>query len=366
MVRPPLVPGRAANVSEALLTPRHARFWALVLGGMYTVFAVAHAVSIPDPGGEWMLLGCLVAVAAYLLAWFLSPRHPNDEAGLERQLGYMFTIAALLGGLDVTVGGSSLEVIHPVMVMVLTGAVVYRSGTIAAVILTSILGVVGGALRRPDDEMWLGAAAFVLGAVGVTVALHVDRAESGRRLREAWSRLQDQAVLDPLTGLANRRGFLLLGEQLLSRARRDRIPLALVFIDIDRLKLINDQYGHAVGDQVIKAAGRELRRACRDGDVVARLGGDEFAVLAYNITAANLPRIVERLHRSLTGLISHVKGDLKWTASVGVAPVIRVDPGSLEQAVASADRQMYIDKRARRGEPGAPPARVTPPPPTEH
>lgn len=367
---PPFPPSnRSRDYSEALVTPDHVRFWSLVLGGMYAVVAVAQPVLQVSADSGWVFIACVVASVTFLVAWAAQPLYPTDEAGLERQLGFMFTIAAMIAALDTALGLSALEVVHPVLVMTLTGAVVYRSDTVAVVILTAVLGLAGGALRQPEDPLWPGAAAFLFGAVGVTLALHFDRLQSGRRMREAWSRLRDQAVLDPLTGLANRRGFMMLGEQLLSRSRRDGSPLALVFIDIDKLKHINDHYGHAMGDQVIKAAGQEIRRCCRDGDVVARLGGDEFAVLAHNISPANLPKMVDRMRRQVTGLIAHKRGDLQWTASVGVVPVTRTDPGTLELAVASADRKMYADKRARRGEPiadsepSSPRARPIPPSP---
>lgn len=349
---PPIPPSkRNRDYSEALVTPDHVRFWSLVLGGMYAVVAVAQPALKVSMESGWVFLACLIASGTFLIAGAVQPRYPSEEAELERQLGFMFTIAAMVAALDTALGASALEVVHPVLTMTLTGAVVYRSDTVAVVILTAVLGLAAGALRQPEDPLWPGAAAFLFGGVGVTLALHYDRLQSGHRLREAWSRLRDQAVLDPLTGLANRRGFMMLGEQLLSRSRRDGTPLALVFVDIDKLKYINDHYGHAMGDQVIKAAGQEIRRCCRDGDVVARLGGDEFAVLAHNISAASLPRMVERLRRQVTGLIAHSKGDLRWTASVGVVPVSRTDTGTLEQAVASADRKMYADKKARRGEP---------------
>ena len=87
------------------------------------------------------------------------------------------------------------------------------------------------------------------------------------------------AVRDELTGLTNRRGFLTLADQQLKLALREKLPLLLVFIDMDGLKAINDKLGHAVGDRALVDLGDVIRETFRESDVIGRLGGDEFVAL---------------------------------------------------------------------------------------
>lgn len=102
-----------------------------------------------------------------------------------------------------------------------------------------------------------------------------------------------------VTGLYNRRGFLMLADGHLALAQRHHRAFSLLFADLDYLKSINDQYGHAAGDRALIAAARILRQAYRSADVVARLGGDEFVVFPLEVTADAVPALVARLHQHL-------------------------------------------------------------------
>src|SRR5204862_6902277 len=98
-------------------------------------------------------------------------------------------------------------------------------------------------------------------------------------LKETLEREQLRAHRDDLTGLYNRRAFVELGKAELARARRYNHPMAVAFIDVDDFKLINDHFGHEVGDELLKTVGRTLSHSLRSTDLIARLGGDEFIVL---------------------------------------------------------------------------------------
>jgi diguanylate cyclase (GGDEF)-like protein len=142
-----------------------------------------------------------------------------------------------------------------------------------------------------DDE--LGRLAMQEGAQDYLVKGQVDGRMLRRSLRYAIERqgvrlqLQSQSLNDDLTGLHNRRGFLVLAEQQLKVARRNRTPFLLLFLDLDGLKYINDTFGHAEGNRAIAEAANVLQTAST-GDIIARLGGDEFTALA--ITAAGRTR----------------------------------------------------------------------------
>lgn len=184
------------------------------------------------------------------------------------------------------------------------------------------------------------------------VAIDVTR----QMLRE--DELAHLAMVDELTGLYNRRGFLLLGEHELRAARRRKTRLAAFFIDIDGLKQINDTRGHAKGNQYILETVAILRKEFRESDVIGRLGGDEFAVLASDIrggAAALKKRLSARLQRARPG-----GDDARLSASIGVADCAPAG-ATLADLLAAADRAMYRDKlgRARRAAP-PPQARARP------
>src|SRR5438093_3775492 len=161
---------------------------------------------------------------------------------------------------------------------------------------------------------------LALAAVAARFWLRARRAERelvvrGRRQRELVSEMVQLAERDPLTGLANRRAF----DRELRQLSASGAPGALVVIDLDGFKQVNDRFGHQRGDAVLRDVGRELRRRVRAGDVVARLGGDEFAVV---LRGAN-PERAEAVGADLRRGVREVSGALPLRvpvdASVGIA-----------------------------------------------
>jgi diguanylate cyclase (GGDEF)-like protein/PAS domain S-box-containing protein len=138
--------------------------------------------------------------------------------------------------------------------------------------------------------------------------------------RELQEQLRLQALFDPLTGLANRAFFHEQLEHAVSMRTENEPSTAVVFIDLDEFKQINDQYGHSVGDEVLATLGQRLKSVIRGGDSVARLGGDEFAVLITAVTEPAEPAIVaERLLEQITAPIEVAGRQLSLTASIGIA-----------------------------------------------
>jgi diguanylate cyclase (GGDEF)-like protein len=176
--------------------------------------------------------------------------------------------------------------------------------------------------------------------------LSAELASALKRIEE----LQASAETDFLLGIPNRRGF----ERELNRAvayiKRYEASGALIVLDVDRLKPINDAFGHAAGDQVLRAIADLLTRRVRSSDLVARLGGDEFALLLWNLSetdarakAAALEDAIDRLTFVFDGR-SVVAG-----ASAGIAILdARAEAG---HALEEADRAMYVRKAQRRHEP---------------
>jgi diguanylate cyclase (GGDEF)-like protein len=171
---------------------------------------------------------------------------------------------------------------------------------------------------------------------------------SERRQRE--EALRALSLMDELTGLYNRRGFLTLAEQQLKVARRGHREVVLLFVDMDDFKEINDRFGHQEGDQALQRTAAILRQTFRDSDIVARMGGDEFVVLASDIAHGTGPLIVERLRHELAARNERDGFSYRLSFSVGVATFDPERPPELEDLLATADAMLYEQKRARHEE----------------
>jgi diguanylate cyclase (GGDEF)-like protein len=171
------------------------------------------------------------------------------------------------------------------------------------------------------------------------------RAELERARIEVCA-LLEQATTDQLTGLLNRRGFLLAAEQELRRPQAGQRPLTLVYVDVDGLKALNDEEGHEAGDALLVETAALLRAAFRSTDILARLGGDEFVVLTRGlhgdgaIIRHRIARLSQALHRS-----GAQSCEISLSAGVILAPPCAVP--ALEDLLSRADKAMYEIKQAK-------------------
>jgi diguanylate cyclase (GGDEF)-like protein len=176
--------------------------------------------------------------------------------------------------------------------------------------------------------------------------------EGHETLRDLTAMVEDELTLlsrttiDDLTQVANRRGFNGVAGHMIELFRRTEMEAELVFFDLDRFKGINDEFGHATGDDLLQHFAELLLKCFRSADVVARLGGDEFAVLMAG-PDGDFDEALRRLERLAAEDASETRRRLRW--SVGR---VRFDPerhSSIEQLLADADAEMYRQKARRRG-----------------
>ncbi|WP_341676389.1 GGDEF domain-containing protein [Niveibacterium sp. SC-1] len=179
------------------------------------------------------------------------------------------------------------------------------------------------------------------------------------RAQAANEQLAALAEHDVLTGLLNRRGFLSRAEAL--RAGQPGSQL-LISLDMDGLKYINDTFGHAAGDDALRALAQVLRSSFRGGDLIARFGGDEFAVLSGTPGRGGETVVRERLRQRMAAFNVEARPPAPLSASLGILALDGRDHTPIEQHLAASDRLMYADKRQRKLLAPAPAAGDAPPP----
>jgi diguanylate cyclase (GGDEF)-like protein len=193
----------------------------------------------------------------------------------------------------------------------------------------------------PRDWLWLATDLLV-----PVFYLAVLRALAARDAMEAA--LAAAALTDPLTRLPNRAGFGEAARRALAAAAREGRPLAVAVVDLDHFKRINDGWGHAAGDAVLRGAATAFQGALRPGDVLGRIGGEEFALLLPGATAEEGRAVLERLRVAAAEVPHPGAPALRVSASAGLAALAAPDWAALEAALRSADAALYAAKAAGR------------------
>jgi diguanylate cyclase (GGDEF)-like protein/PAS domain S-box-containing protein len=197
-------------------------------------------------------------------------------------------------------------------------------------------------------EVWAFLTGSAVPGPGGEPAHYVVQMQDLTLRKREEERLRTLSLVDELTGLYNRRAFLAMAAEQCKLARRQERGLLLLFADVDRMKWINDTFGHLEGDRAIREVAQVLRQTFRESDLVARLGGDEFAVLATQVADNDPQALMERLLRKMEEVNSNRVTSLYPLAiSVGAAAY---DPSSgqgIEELIASADARMYLEKATK-------------------
>jgi len=179
---------------------------------------------------------------------------------------------------------------------------------------------------------------------------HHTEADVERRVSERTSELcarntalELQATTDSLTGITNRRGFMYAAAHEIRQSERYHRPFALLFIDLDQFKTINDTFGHAAGDSALRLVVIHMGRQLRDGDIMARIGGDEFVLLLQGTTILQAELVAKRLSQEIAAATtSALNSHFTTMVSVGVAEWRSRE--TIDQLLARADQALYQAK----------------------
>ncbi|MEE9523905.1 MAG: diguanylate cyclase [Thermodesulfovibrionales bacterium] len=194
-----------------------------------------------------------------------------------------------------------------------------------------------------DKRSFLRTFSPVIGDDGTIVAVTVISKDI-TELKLMEDKLQSLAITDDLTGIYNRRGFFTLINQQMKMAIRRKRGLFIVYADVDKLKGINDSYGHSDGDQALIDAANVLKETYRDSDVIARIGGDEFVVVPIETTEDKFENITDRLKEKVVMFNDSGLRRYKLSMSIGVAYFDPESPATVDELLHEADKLMYMCK----------------------
>lgn len=287
---------------------------------------------------NWTLYGGLAGAASIVLV--LCFNGPSDFAA---RVGFGSSICAAC---DLAIALEGLRMARAEdlsSARVLAGLFFFSSVAFVIRTLLALTGHFGPSLfsTGADIRHWMAVIAGPIVALrGMALVL-----VAAERSHKAW---ENVALRDPLTGVINRKGLAFAFDRIAHQARRRKgLGVAVLLIDVDRFKVVNDTRGHAAGDDLLRLLVAAAYGVLRAGDTLARQGGDEFVVLLPGADAANALAIAERMRLAFQDLAAESHPDVKPTLSIGVAQ----DPSgnlSLGALLAQADGALYASKRAGR------------------
>jgi diguanylate cyclase (GGDEF)-like protein len=298
--------------------------WALALiygvGGLMCLFAAAFPISKTAPTTLATVLGIVFLCAATLLLRF-GNRLPLRALQAAAVTGTICN-SILVANCTTNYGGA-LNSFAYLWIGIYAGQFFdQRAARFQAAVLVVASGI----------ALWLSGLPGMFTAWALVAGSSVLATEALARLN---SRLREQLVTDPLTGLLNRSGFVVEAERMRSVADRAQLPISIALIDLDQFKQVNDQQGHAAGDELLIELGREWLAELRGSEVLARFGGDEFALALVGTGRTGAEDALRRLR--LASAADWSSGVVEWSRGE-----------SLDRAMARADEELYRAKRDSR------------------
>jgi diguanylate cyclase (GGDEF)-like protein len=282
--------------------------------------------------GLAMVSGWLFAVLHVYGRSYVDGTPPATLAMLALLIVVAFSVRAQYGAFDILVGSGLGSRIARGLTPVLLVIPFVREAGRARIIRLHLL-------PENSESTILGSVAAMISLVLlVLIARHIRRMEA---------EIQRLSLRDELTGLNNLRGFRLLAEQALRLAYRSQTPFSVLFVDVDRLKEINDTLGHAVGSALLVETAALLNATFRETDVIARIGGDEFAV-AGQFSRSGISIAADRLAEQASLTRIEGAGDRPLSLSIGFATTREHHHEFLQDLLDEADVAMYENKRRKR------------------
>jgi diguanylate cyclase (GGDEF)-like protein len=317
---------------------------AAALTGLFILGLVSQINLIGWAHGRMMI----TFVTGTVLLWLLLRGSPKRF----KQVGWTYEVLSLIESASalVYVPVDELRVLwfytNIPCVFILLGQ---RSGWVVTGLTLVGFLMINPQLEQPYSPSAVATAVLAMLYLGVAFHAYVDRSMSYfKRMRDYNNQLQDMASHDPLTRVLNAGAYYRACDQQIHASQRANLSFAVLFIDLDHFKSINDTYGHAVGDDVLRAVAQTLQSTVRRSDIVGRIGGEEFSVFLPNTQVQGAQQLAETLRLAIESIHIEVDGvRLKITASIGVA-VKRYEQETMQAIQQHADQAMYEAKRGGR------------------
>jgi diguanylate cyclase (GGDEF)-like protein len=347
-VPPPQEHGDAVLGSRAALLRKLTAIYAIC----GVTYSGVYGLGLDSPGAAWVLA---VATPVGMFAPYVHRWTGSLALGVHYLLCDIFL--ALLG-LVMLVGGLQSPALMWLVVLPMTAAIVHRpqSGIVWLAIVTITAGVVGAmAIAGHPFDHGISSTGFqvltVVSVAGLATSVLAVVSVYYRLVVQANRRLHEQASRDGLTGLLNHRAMIEVLEAEHGRHARRGAHLALVMVDIDFFKNVNDRFGHAVGDMVLQDVAAEMARSVRQTDYVGRFGGEEFLCILPSCPPATAEAVGEQIRRNCEEHFFALGEErLPITVSVGVATYNPELDEDSQSALRRADEALYRAKRSGRNQ----------------
>jgi diguanylate cyclase (GGDEF)-like protein len=303
-------------------------------------------VTRPDAARDVIVVAILLAFAAFIIAFRYSS-FLNGRTAVKIGVEILVMIGFLTAVLAVS-GGERAALTNLYLLPIITAALALgRRATGLVLVLVTVCYLMLVALEQGYDALNAAFATQVASVLGPFVLVAFLTLLLAENIHTAKEKIRSLADHDELTDLYNMRAFSKLAERHAELARRSETVYALLMIDINALKAINDKFGHEAGSKAIRLVADALIRLTRSSDIIARYGGDEFAILLANADKEIAEDVAQRIRNVVFATTLEVESRIvRVRASVGIG-CMPADGTTLKDVMAAASRDMYKDKEGR-------------------